>query len=383
MKIGIDTTSAVMQGGGIGRYTRELVQATLARDSENEYVLFSAPPPPNKSLPQIFPANERITYKVAPVSEQWLYRLWYRARLPISVQRFTGQLDLFHSPDFVLPPVSGNIPTLLTVHDLSFVHFPEVYPEVLVNYLNKVVPWSVARATHILADSEATKQDLLAIWQVPDEKVSVLYSGVSEAFVRVEDMGRITAVRQKYHLGDKPYLLSIGTVQPRKNYQMLIQAFAPLTDKFPHNLYIAGGKGWLYDEMMAEVEKQGIADRVRFIGFVDDEDLPTLYSAADLYLFPSIYEGFGLPMLEAMACGVPVIASDVSSLPEVGGETAVMIPPYDLLQWTQKIDALLSNLERRQQMAAAGYQQVQKFSWQKAATKLLSIYQTLLLPQNR
>ena len=378
MKIGIDTTSAVMQGGGIGRYTRELVQATLARDSENEYVLFSAPPPPNKSLPQIFPANERITYKVAPVSEQWLYRLWYRARLPISVQRFTGQLDLFHSPDFVLPPVSGNIPTLLTVHDLSFVHFPEVYPEVLVNYLNKVVPWSVARATHILADSEATKQDLLAIWQVSDEKVSVLYSGVSEAFIRVEDMGRITAVRQKYHLGDNPYLLSIGTVQPRKNYQMLIQAFAPLADKFPHNLYIAGGKGWLYDEMMAEVEKQGIADRVRFIGFVDDEDLPTLYSAADLYLFPSIYEGFGLPMLEAMACGVPVIASDVSSLPEVGGETAVMIPPHDLLQWTQKIDALLSNLEQRQQMAAAGYQQVQKFSWQKAAIQLLSIYQTLL-----
>ena len=337
MKIGIDVTSAVMQGGGIGRYTRELVQATLAQDSSNKYVLFSAPPPPGKLLSQIFPTTRQVTHKIAPVSEQWLYRLWYRARLPVSVQRFTGQLDLFHSPDFVLPPVSGNIPTLLTVHDLSFVHFPAVYPEVLVNYLNKVVPWSVARATHILADSEATKQDLMAMWQVSDEKVSVLYSGVNEAFKRVEDRRRITAVRQKYNLGEAPYLLTVGTVQPRKNYQMLIQAFAPLADKIPHNLIIAGGKGWLYDEMMAEVEKQGLVERVRFIGFVDDADLPTLYSAADLYLFPSIYEGFGLPMLEGMACGVPVIASDVSSLPEVGGETAVMLPPHDLLQWTQKL----------------------------------------------
>jgi len=378
MKIGIDTTSAVMQGGGIGRYTRELVQATLAQDADHEYVLFSAPPPTGKSLAQFFPANGQVTHKIAPVSEQWLYRIWYRARLPISVQRFTGKLDLFHSPDFVLPPTGGDIPTLLTVHDLSFVHFPEVYPQVLVNYLNKVVPWSVERATHILADSVATKQDLMAIWQVPDEKVSVLYSGVSAAFEREEDAGRITAVRQKYNLGDSPYLLSVGTVQPRKNYQMLIQAFAPIAAKFPHNLYIAGGKGWLYDEMMAEIEKQGLTDRVRFIGFVDDEDLSTLYSGADLYVFPSIYEGFGLPMLEAMACGVPVIASDVSSLPEVGEGTAVMLPPHNLTKWTQTIDNILESPEQQKQMISAGYQQIQKFSWGKSASQLLAIYQAIV-----
>jgi glycosyltransferase involved in cell wall biosynthesis len=377
MRIGIDVTSAVMQGGGIGRYTRELVQATLSQQADHMYVLFSAPPPLNKALSQIFPGNGQVTYKVAPVSEQWLYRMWYRARLPVSVQRFTGKLDLFHSPDFVLPPVSGNIPTLLTVHDLSFVHYPDVYPEVLVNYLNKVVPWSVARATHILADSAATKQDLVAIWQVPDEKITVLYSGVNAAFARVTAGEKITAVRQKYHLGEAPYLLSVGTVQPRKNYQMLIQAFAPLAAKFPHHLIIAGGKGWLYDEMMAEVEKQGVAERVHFIGFVDDEDLPALYSGAALYLFPSLYEGFGLPMLEAMACGVPVIASDVSSLPEVGAETAVLLPPHDLIQWTQKIDTLLSDSAQRQKMTEAGYKQVQKFSWQKASTQLLTLYQTL------
>jgi glycosyltransferase involved in cell wall biosynthesis len=378
MRIGIDTTSAVMQGGGIGRYTRELVQATLAQDTDNEYILFSASMPPDKSLPQIFPSNGRVTYKIAPVSEQWLYRLWYRARLPVSVQRFMGKLDIFHSPDFVLPPVSGSIPTLLTVHDLSFVHFPEVYPEVLVNYLNKVVPWSVERATYILADSAATKQDLMETWQVPDEKVAVLYSGVGSAFGRVEDEDEITAVRQKYNLGDVPYLLSVGTVQPRKNYQMLIQAFAPLADKWPHNLYIAGGKGWLYDEMMTEIERQGLTNRVRFIGFVDDEDLPTLYSGASLYLFPSLYEGFGLPMLEAMACGVPVIASNVSSLPEVGGETAVMLPPHSPSEWTQTIDKILSSPEKQQKMVSLGYQKIQEFSWEKSSVQLLRIYQTLL-----
>ena len=381
MKIGIDTTSALLQGGGIGRYTRELVQATLAQDTTYEYVLFSAPSPTGKSLQTLFPVNDRVTHKIAPLSEQWLYRLWYRARLPLSVQRFMGKLDLFHSPDFVLPPVGGKIPTLLTVHDLSFVHFPEVYPRVLVDYLNKVVPWSVARATHILADSEATKQDLRAVWQVPAEKISVLYSGVSAAFGKVTDKGEITAVLHKYNLPAAPYLLSVGTVQPRKNYQMLIQAFAPLAARFPHNLYIAGGKGWLYDEMMTEIEKQGLAGRVRFIGFVADEDLPTLYSAAALYLFPSIYEGFGLPMLEAMACGLPVLAADVSSLPEVGGETAVLLPPHDPHRWTETMAAVLSNPAQQKQMIAAGYQQVQKFTWQKSAARLLAIYQQLLSPQ--
>jgi glycosyltransferase involved in cell wall biosynthesis len=383
MKIGIDVTSAVMQGGGIGRYTRELVQATLAQDSDNEYVLFSAPPPSGQALSQIFPVNERISHKIAPLSEQWLYRIWYRLRLPLSIQRFTGKLDLFHSPDFVLPPTGDAIPTLLTVHDLSFIHYPEVYPEVLVKYLNKVVPRSVERATHILADSAATKQDLMALWDVPDEKVTVLYSGVSQAFTRVEDEARITAVRDKYHLGEAPYLLSVGTVQPRKNYQMLIQAFAPLADQFPHNLYIAGGKGWLYDEMMAEIEKQGLTERVRFIGFVDDADLPTLYSGADLYLFPSLYEGFGLPMLEAMACGVPVIASNVSSLPEVGEETAVMLPPHDRQSWTETIAKILTSSIQQEQMISAGYQQIKKFSWEKSSQQLLEIYRVLFSQINK
>ncbi len=376
--IGIDVTSAIMQGGGIGRYTRELVRALTKVDNIHQYRLFSAKQPPVFPVTDPLPQGPHISHHPAPLGERWLYRLWYRLKLPLPVQWVTGQLDLFHSPDFVLPPVSGRIPTLLTVHDLSFAHYPEVFPEPLVRYLNTVVPWSVARATHILADSQATKDDLTAIWQVAPEKVTVLYSGVDSRFRPVESAAEITAVRERYNLADSPYILAVGTVQPRKNYQMLIRAFAPLADQFPHNLVIAGGKGWLYEEMMAEVAWQGLESRVRFIGFVADEHLPALYSGAALYVFPSLYEGFGLPILEAMGCGVPVLTSNASSLPEVAGDAAMQLAPKDKMAWTDAIARLLADDSRRAQMVAAGFRRVRQFSWQKSAQQLLTIYDGLL-----
>ncbi|MAT96564.1 MAG: glycosyl transferase family 1 [Anaerolineaceae bacterium] len=378
MVIGIDVTAALTQGGGIGRYTRELVHALIAVDDTNRYRFFSAKPPAVLPVPEPLPQANHVTYRPAPLDERWLYRLWYRLRLPLPVQWVTGKLDLFHSPDFVLPPVNGRIPTLLTVHDLSFIHYPHVFPERLVSYLNQVVPWSISRATHVLADSEATRNDLLTIWQVPPEKVTVLYSGVHERFQPVSDVQKITAVRQKYHLAEWPYLLSVGTLQPRKNYQMLIRAFAPLADKVPHHLVISGGKGWLYDEMMAEVARQGLTERVHFIGFVDDTDLPALYSAASLFVFPSLYEGFGLPLLEAMGCGTAVLTSSSSSLPEVAGEAAQQLPPDDQHAWTEMMLALLTNPVRREALAHAGHIQAKQFSWQASARQLLKIYQRLL-----
>lgn len=387
MRIGIDVTSALTQGGGIGRYTRELVQAVTALDGRSTYHLFAARQiaPPAVSNP--LPTGPHIQFHVAPLDERWLYRLWYRLRIPVPVQWATGGLDLFHSPDFVLPPVGGDIPTLLTVHDLSFVHYPEVYPTALVSYLNRVVPWSIWRASHVLADSAATKADLLAIWRVPADKITVLYSGVNEQFQSVTEPELLTAVAARYQLDDAPYLLAVGTVQPRKNYQMLIRAFAPIAAEWPHNLYIAGGKGWLYDDMMAEVERQGLNGRVRFLGFVADEDLPALYSGATLFLFPSLYEGFGLPLLEAMRCGVPVVTSNASSLPEVVGdgeqdaaygETAVQLSPHDQAAWTVALQNLLADPARRARLVASGYRRARQFTWQKAAQELLALYQSLV-----
>lgn len=377
-RIGIDVTAAITQGGGIGRYTRELVRALIEVDDGYTYHFFSARQPQTLPVPDPVPVAANVRYHPAPLNERWLYRLWYRLRLPLPVQWVTGPLDLFHSPDFVLPPVSGNIPTLLTVHDLSFVYYPEVFPSVLVSYLNKVVPWSIRRASHVLADSRATKEDLRRLWQVADEKITVLYSGVNDAFRPITDPNGIAAVRARYDLGTAPYILSVGTVQPRKNYQMAIRAFASIAADWPHNLVVAGGKGWLYDEMMVEIERQGLDGRVRFVGFVADTDLPLLYNGATLFVFPSLYEGFGLPLLEAMACGVPVLTSDASSLPEVVGEAAVQLSPHQQAAWSSAMHELLSSVERRQHLIDAGFRRAQRFTWHRAARQLLDLYRMLL-----
>ncbi|MDA0244187.1 MAG: glycosyltransferase family 1 protein [Chloroflexi bacterium] len=378
MRIGIDVTSALTQGGGIGRYTRELVRSVAALDSRTDYRLFSAKPPATLPVANPLPQALNMTRKPAPLGEQWLYRLWYRLRWPVPVQWVTGRLDLFHSPDFVLPPVSGRIPTLLTVHDLSFVHYPHVYTPPLIKYLNSVVPWSVERATHVLADSAATQRDLMELWGVPESKITVLYSGVDMRFHPVGDAARLTAVRQRYGLGQRPYILTVGTVQPRKNYQMLIRAFAPIAQRQNHNLVIAGGKGWLYDDILAEVHTQGLVGRVLFTEFVDDADLPALYSGASLFTFPSLYEGFGLPLLEAMACGVPVISSDASCLPEVAGDAAVLLPPHDQGAWTEAMQSLLDNPVDCAQLVASGYAQAKRFTWERAGRRLLNVYRRLL-----
>ncbi|MBE2200940.1 MAG: glycosyltransferase family 4 protein [Anaerolinea sp.] len=378
MRIGIDVTAAVAQGAGIGRYTRELVRALAHEAQPYQYVLFSAKPPAALPVANPLPTGAHIRYRPAPLSERWLYRLWYRLWLPLPVQWVTGELNLFHSPDFVLPPVRGDVPTLLTVHDLSFVHYPHVFTPALIKYLNRVVPRSVARATHILADSEATRRDLTTIWNVPEAKITVLYSGVDGRFRPVQSADEITAVRAKYDLGEQPYVVSVGTIQPRKNYQMLIRAFAPLAAELPHNLFIAGGTGWLYEEMMMEIERQGLNGRVRFIGFVDDDDLPALYSGASLFAFPSLYEGFGLPLLEAMGCGVPVLTSNASSLPEVAGEAAVQLAPDDETGWTAAMRDLLQDPAQRTRLVTAGFRQARQFTWQKSAQKLLHVYQSVL-----
>lgn len=380
--IGFDVTAALTQGGGIGRYTRELIHALVSEAPDYAYKLFSARPPAVPPVSNSLPKAPNIAHRAAPLDERWLYRLWYRARLPLPVQTFTGPVDLFHSPDFVLPPTGGNIPTILTVHDLSFIHYPNTFPANLVTYLNRVVPWSVRRATHILADSLSTKEDLRSLWGISDEKITVLYSGVNERFRPIVDDGRKIEIRKKYRLGDNPLVLAVGTVQPRKNYELLVRAFRPVAERLPHSLVIVGGKGWLTEGLSAEIDRQQLTSRVHLAGFVDDEDLPALYSTAELLAFPSLYEGFGLPLLEAMACGVPVISSNASSLPEVvrsiEGEAAILISPHDEPAWTAEMLRLLTDSDARRLLVEAGLTQSKRFTWGASARQLADLYRRLL-----
>jgi glycosyltransferase involved in cell wall biosynthesis len=380
LRVGFDATSAVRQGGGIGRYTRELLRA-LAADTASDYRLFFASRGVPHPLPPL-PPNFHITH--LPVDDLWLVRVWHRARLPLPVNWITGPIDIFHSPDFTLPPVSRGTRTLLTVHDLSFIRDPQSAPAVLRDYLNDVVPRSVARADRVLADSQATRDDLVQLYRTPPEKIFVLYSGVHESFQPVTDSATLAAVRARYGLGDAPFVLAVGTLQPRKNYVRLIQAFAATRSGQSNRprdealrLVIAGGKGWLYDSIFAEVERLGLQDRVLFPGFVADADLPALYSAACVLAYPSIYEGFGLPMLEAMACGTPVVTSTASCLPEVAGDAALLVQPTDVDALAAALDRALTDEALRADLIAKGRARARQFSWDEPARQLLEIYQSL------
>lgn len=375
MRIALDYTAAYEQGGGIGRYVRELTAALGRLAPEDEYLLFVAgfgarPLPP---LP-----GENFAWKLTRVSPRWWARLWHRLQLPIPVEWFTGSVDIFHATDFTLPPTKKTTRTLLTVHDLSFVRVPDLASPSLRTYLNVVVPRSVARADHVLADSQATKDDLVELYGTSPDKITVLLSGVDSRFRRVTDAGIIGAVRNKYNLPRQPFIFSIGTVQPRKNYARLIAALAQLRRK-GHDLalVIAGGKGWLDDEIYASLETHRVADSVRFIGYAADDDLPALYSAAHIVAMPSLYEGFGLPVLEGMACGTPVLTSNVSSLPEVAGSAAIMVDPYSTDAIAAGLEQLAEDQALRDQLIRLGAEHVRAFSWDAAAAKLRQIYASL------
>jgi len=373
--IAIDYTPAREQSGGIGRYVRELAAALAALDRKTEYRLFVS----GSSRPLPPPPAANFIWKPTPIPPRWLARVWHRARMPIPAEVFTGRIDLFHATDFVLPPTLPATRTLLTVHDLSFVRVPQAASPSLQAYLNRAVPRSVSMADHILADSQATKDDLLALYGADANKITVLYSGVDSRFQKITDVTVLRQARAKYGLIGISYLLSVGTVQPRKNYSRVVRALAGLRQRgYDLHYAIAGGKGWLEAEMHQAIAETGLGDAVHLLGFVDDDDLPVLYSAARALVIPSLYEGFGLPILEAMACGTPVITSSLSSMPEVAGAAGVLVDPLDISAIEAAVMRIESDSHYRAFLIDAGYQQARQFTWEKSARQLKSIYERLL-----
>jgi len=323
----------------------------------------------------------------APLSERTLTILWHRLRLPIPVEWFTGPVDIFHSTDFVLPPVR-QARTILTVHDLTFMRLPQCAKAGLRAYLNKVVPRSIERADLVLADSQSTKNDLIDLLGVSPDKIEVVYAGVERRFRPMEGEIALQRVKKRYEL-DFPFILSLGTLEPRKNFTGLIEAYALMRSSRAGfhtcqgkgdrglKLVIAGVKGWLYDEIFARVEELGLENEVIFPGFITDEDLPALYNLAELFVFPSLYEGFGLPPLEAMACGTPVVTSDRPSLPEIVGDAGLLVEATDNQELAKAMERVLTDEYLRREMREKGLKQAEKFTWEAAAGKLLDVYSTL------
>jgi len=379
-KIGIDYTAAARQGAGIGRLTRGVVRALAEIDRENEYTLLIKgrgipyPPPvphPRNQASGIASAN--FGEVRTRISERWWTRLWYRLHLPIPVEWLIGPVDLFHSPDFTLPPTLSGTRTIVTVHDLSFLRVPHCFEQALLDYLTVHVPRAVSRADWLLADSESTRRDLVELLGAPEARISVVYPGVEPRFRPIDDAEALEQVRVKYGL-PRRFVLSVGTIQPRKNTAGLIEALSRLraTDVA---LVVVGGRGWLYEDVYAYVQELGVSDRVHWAGYVDDADLPALYSLSAVFALPSLYEGFGIPPLEAMACGTPVVTADNSSFPEVVGDAGIMVNADDIDSLTDRLDAVLEDAALRRSLVEKGLAQARRFTWQEAARSLRAVYE--------
>jgi glycosyltransferase involved in cell wall biosynthesis len=385
MIIGIDYTAGIWQGAGIGRYTRELVRAAVAQSAPEpqskplRYVLFyaagglPADSPYVRDLGDLCARYPAVRAVPLPLSPRLLTILWQRARLPLHVERFTGPLDLLHAPDFVLPPTRA--PGLLTVHDLTFLVHPECFEPRLHRYLARVVPRSLRRARHVLADSHATQRDLTRLLGVPAERISVVYPGVDPRFCPLP-ANTSEPVRARLEL-PPAFLLFVGTLEPRKNLVRLLEALHRLPDAPP--LVLAGRRGWLYQPVFETIERLNLQTRVHWLDFVADTDLPALYNLAEAFLYPSLYEGFGLPVAEALACGTPVVTSALGSLPEVAGDAAILADPLDSAAIAAGIQHALTH---GAELRAAGPAQVRQFRWDTAAQNVLASYRMVGSEQN-
>jgi glycosyltransferase involved in cell wall biosynthesis len=373
VRVAIDYTPAIRQSAGIGRYTRGLVAALADIDQENQYVLFCAGGSPSRTE---WPPNFAV--RRSPIPSRWLTTGWHRMGLPFPAELLTGTCDLYHSPDFVLPPLR-TARGVVTVHDLTFMRLPACADPGLRAYLNRSVPKAVSAARHVLADSWSTRNDLIELLQVRPGKVSVVPGAVDATFARVEDPATLEQTRAGYRLPPW-FIISVGTLEPRKNYSRLVSAYALMRRQsaLPHHLVIAGRPGWLYQELNERARTEGVGNHVHFLGFVPDRDLPALYTLADLMVFPSLYEGFGMPPLEAMACGTPVVSSNNSSLPESVGSAALTVDAEHVEDIADAMARVLGNNSLRARLIELGKIQAERFTWTAAARQLLAAYRRAL-----
>ncbi len=376
MRIGIDYNAALKQGGGIGRYTRGLVNELVTRSDDDQFVLFFNHPRGQRP-PRAFPDRANVVERPLAVPDRWLTVLWHRLHVPIPIDLVTGAVDVFHFPDFVLPPVRRGA-TVVTVHDLSFLIHPETADEGLRLYLERTVPLAVRGADHVFVDSANTQNDLICLLDADPRRVDVVYPGIDAGFAPVTDPVNLGEVRHRYAL-HHPYILHVSVIEPRKNLPRLFAAYARLRRDTGcrHRLMIAGGLGWMYESVFQAVEELELSDSVVFLGRVPEADLPALYTLADLFVYPSLYEGFGIPPLEAMACGTPVVTSNVSSLPEAVGDAGLMANPTDIEGLADAMAQVLTNPALAEDLSRRGIARAAQFSWQAAADKVLGVYRRL------
>ncbi len=351
MRIGIDAQTTLGEKTGFGFYVENLTRALKEVSSDDQFELFYPERQDDLSTPG---------------------RLWWdQVTLPLAAR--SARVDLLHQPAFSVPILySGK--KIVTIHDVISLFHTNI-PFFSRQFYSKWMPYSYHFADHFITISNHSKDDIVQKLGIEAERISVIHLAAGQEFRQVVSPKQVDAVCEKYGI-TSPYLLNVGTINPRKNLEFLVKVFfqAKKEHHLPHTLVITGKKGWHYDQLFRLVTKLGLEDDVRFTGYVQDADKPALYHGTDIFLFPSIYEGFGLPPLEAMTCGTPVISSNTSSLPEVVGDGGITLSPHDQSAWVSGIARLLQQSDFRAQMIAKGHTQAQRFSWERCAKETLDVY---------
>ncbi|MFQ6014991.1 MAG: glycosyltransferase family 4 protein [Anaerolineae bacterium] len=373
MRIGLNaqllSLTETYRGAGINWYIRNLLLNLPQAGPRHHYIAFLNEKGISSHHPALTLRRSRL-----PTAKPLVRILWEQLWQPWAALR--EGTDLLHCLAFVRPLFSL-CPVVITIYDLSFLLFPASFKPANRLYLTYLTRYSVKRAARLIAISASTKNDLAKLLQVPEQKVDVVHCGVDKTFRPIEDQRQLAAFRSKRGLPEK-VILFVGTIEPRKNVIGLIAAYSHLKEDFPHVLVIGGAKGWFYEEVFEVVERLGLRERVIFPGYIPQSELPLWYNAAQLFVYPSLYEGFGLPVLEAMACGTPVITSSTSSLPEVVGQAGLTVDPLNSEEIGQAMRQMLGDNELWDQMRQRGLERAREFSWLRTAQETVRVYERAL-----
>lgn len=351
---------------GIHQYIAQVLRHLPREEDEMEYVVFTRHRADFLNRPGLL-----IRYSRWPTERRLVRIVWEQLAWPWLAAR--QQLNLLHSMAFVTPVLSP-CPNVVTVYDLSFIYFPDRFPAWQRFYLRSQTGRSCRQSRRVITISESSRQDVHRFFGVPLSRIDVVQPGVDDVYRPLPAADIANFCRRK---GLGHFVLHIGTLQPRKNIPVLLEAFARLTNP-ALQLVLVGGKGWLFEEIFKRVETLGLQDRVHFTGYVPDDELPLWYNAAALLVFPSVYEGFGMPVVEAMACGTPVIAADSSSIPEAAGAAGLLFAPHDVIELADRIEAVLNDATLASTMRRKGLEQARHFSWERAGRETAAVYHRAL-----
>jgi len=367
-----DISAAVHRRAGLGRYAESLGRALLPLLGDRLAFFYNAEEgvQPLAGLEHVPSRTVALGYK------PWRMLIWLGQLVRIPFNQLLPRAALFHATEHLLMPLR-RVPAVLTVHDLIFRRYPAHHKPLNRWYLNLTMPLYCRRASHVIAVSEQTKRDVIEAYGVPAEKITVIYEAASPNFAP-QSPEAIAAMGVQYGLPER-YILSVGTIEPRKNLGRVLTAFERLRGEGLVDAFvIVGKKGWLYDDFFAQLDRSPARDAVIFPGWVADEDLPAMVAGAACLAFPSEFEGFGLPVLEAMACGTPVVCSNTSSLPEIAGDAALLVNPLDTDAIAAALRRVLSEPGLAAELRARGIAQAARFSWERAAQETVAVYERLL-----